>query len=151
MRFNSVWLIVSSVIILAMVLYFSLNPSYQQSLEAKYYFTVGDYEKAQIAATEAFTLNSYNKMAATIMTQSQVAVKFVKYNTQAKEYTQRIAKLAAADSISEADRAKIRTMCVIMIDEYIKISPSVVIDKALVNEAKQYYEKFLKLHEKVTQ
>ena len=41
-------------------------------------------------------------------------------------------------------------MCLIMMDEYTKIAPSVVIDKSLVDEAKQHYEEFLKLYEKVS-
>ncbi len=149
MRFSSPWIIISVLLIASMALYFFFNPSYQQSLQAKYHFAVGEYKEAQELATEAFKRDRYNRMAATIMTQSQVAMKFVDYNKQAKDYMARISKLAQGDSISEADRAKIRTMCVIMIDEYVKISPSVVIDENLVDESKQYYEKFLKLYEKV--
>ena len=150
MRFSSFWVIISGLLIGSMILYFAFNPSYQRSLEAKYYFAVGDYKEAQETATEAFKLNSYNRMAATIMTQSQLAMKFVNYNLQAQDYMKRISTMARGDEISEADRAKIRTMCVIMIDEYVKIAPSVVIDEELVTETENYYEKFLKLHEKVT-
>ncbi|MEA2111344.1 MAG: hypothetical protein U9P71_04785 [Campylobacterota bacterium] len=150
MRFSSFWIIISVLLVASMVLYFTLNPSYQRSLEAKYYFAVSDYKKAQEAAVEAFELNQYNRMAATIMTQSQVAMRFVNYNSQAKSFMKRITEMAKGDEISDADKAKIRTMCMIMIDEYVKISPSVVIDEELVAEAKHYYEKFLKLHEKVT-
>ncbi len=150
MRFSSFWIIVSVALISSMVLYFAFNPSYQRSLEAKFHFTLGDYKEAQELATEAFELNSYNRMAATVMTQSQVAMKFVNYNQQAKSYMERISTMAKGDEVTGADRAKIRTMCVIMIDEYVKISPSVVIDEELVNESAHYYEKFLKLHEKVT-
>ena len=149
MRFSSLWLGVSAFLIASMVLYFMLNPSYERSLEAKFHFAMGDYNKAQALATEAFELNSYNRMAATIMTQSQIAMKFVNYNKQAKAYMKRISKLAEGDVINESDRAKIRTMCIIMIDEYVKISPSVVIDKTLVETSKHYYEKFVALYEKV--
>ncbi len=150
MRFSYLWLGVSAFLLLSMVLYFLLNPSYERSLEAKVYFTLGKYDKAQALATEAFELNQYNRMAATIMTQSQVAMKFVNYNKQAQEYMKRISVLVDADSVNEAARAKIRTMCIIMMDEYMKISPSVVIDASLVEEAKHYYEKFAALYEKVT-
>ncbi len=150
MRFSVLWLGISAFLIASMVLYFMLNPSYERSLEARFYFAMGDYNKAQTLATEAFELNSYNRMAATIMTQSQVAMKFVNYNKQAKAYMQRISKLAKGDAVSESDRAKIRTMCIIMIDEYVKISPSVIIDTTLVETSKHYYEKFVALYEKVT-
>jgi len=150
MRFSTLWLGVSAFLMVSMVLYFMFNPSYERSLEAKFYFTMGDYPKAQTLATEAFEMNAYNRMAATVMTQSQVAMKFVNYNKQAKAYMKRISTLAKEAVISDADRAKIRTMCRIMIDEYVKISPSVVIDEALVEESKHYYEKFVALYEKVT-
>ncbi len=150
MRFNSPWIIISALFLGSMIAYFAFNPSYERSLEAKIYFALGKYEKAQKYATEAFELNSYNRMAATIMTQSQTAMKFVNYNNQAKQFKEQIATLAQKDDITEAGRAKIRTMCLIMMDEYTKIAPSVVIDKALVDEAKQHYEEFLKLYEKVS-
>jgi tetratricopeptide (TPR) repeat protein len=150
MRFNSFWVIVSVILLGSMVAYFAFNPSYQRSLEAKIYFALGEYDEAQKYATEAFELNSYNRMAATIMTQSQTAMKFVNYNNQAKKFKEQISSLAQEEAITEAQRAKIRTMCLIMMDEYTKIAPSVVIDKALVDEAKQHYEEFLKLYEKVS-
>ncbi|MNO02862.1 hypothetical protein D3C81_2233940 [compost metagenome] len=60
-----------------------------------------------------------------------------------------INKIAAKDTISDADRAKIKVMSEIMVDSYKKLAPSVITDTKLVREAAEYYENFEKLLEKV--
>ncbi|MBA1433047.1 MAG: hypothetical protein FAF04_05535 [Epsilonproteobacteria bacterium] len=136
-------------LILAMVVYFLLNPSYEKSLEAKYYYETGNYEKAYELAQEAFSMDIYNRMASTIMAQSKTSLKYVKYVKQAKEYMQRINEIASKESISDADRAKIKLMSEVMVDSYVKLAPSVITDKALVEEAASYHKSFEKLLEKV--
>jgi len=90
-------------------------------------------------------------MASTIMAQSKTSLKYVKYNNTAKSYMKKINSIANKNVISDADKAKIKIMCEIMIDSYIKLAPSVITDKDLVQETKNYYENFEKLLEKVTQ
>jgi len=136
-------------LIVVMVIYFLINPSYEKSLEAKYYYETGNYEKAYELAKKAFSMDIYNRMAATIMAQSKRSLKYVKYVKQAKEYMQSINVIASKQNISDADRAKIKLMSEIMVDSYIKLAPSVIIDKALVKEAADYYKNFEKLLEKV--
>ncbi|SFV55136.1 FIG00471651: hypothetical protein [hydrothermal vent metagenome] len=136
-------------LIVVMVIYFLINPSYEKSLEAKYYYETGNYEKAYELAQEAFGMDIYNRMAATIMAQSKTSLKYVKYVKQAKEYMQRINVIASKQNISDADRAKIKLMSEVMVDSYIKLAPSVITDKALVKEAAGYYKNFEKLLEKV--
>jgi hypothetical protein len=58
--------------------------------------------------------------------------------------------IAAHENILDADKAKIRIMCEIMSAEYIKLAPSVITDKALVEETANYHKQFEKLLEKVT-
>ena len=48
-----------------------------------------------------------------------------------------------------ADKAKIRLMCNIMIDAYVKLAPSVITDQELVQKAANYQDGFEKLLEKV--
>ena len=132
-----------------MVVYFLINPSYEKSLEAKYYYETGNYEKAYELANEAFSMDVYNRMASTIMAQSKTSLKYVKYVQQAKKYMQQINDIAAKQSISDADRAKIKLMSEVMVDSYVKLAPSVITDKALVQEAAQYHKSFEKLLEKV--
>jgi len=136
-------------LIVAMIVYFLINPSYEKSLEAKYYYETGNYEKAYELAKEAFSMDVYNRMASTIMAQSKTSLKYVKYVQQAKEYMRQINEIAAKQSISDADRAKMKLMSEVMIDSYVKLAPSVITDKALVQEAAQYHKSFEKLLEKV--
>jgi len=129
--------------------YFLINPSYEKSLRAKYYYEVGEYKEAYSLAKEAFSLDIYNRMAATIMTQSQTSLKYVSYIEDAQKYMQIIDEIALQEKISDGDRAKISMMCNIMLSAYIKLAPSVVTDKDLVKHAAEYHGKFEKLLEKV--
>ena len=134
--------------IAAMVLYFSINPSYEKSLEAKFYFETGNYKQAYALAKEAFKIDPYNKMAATVMTQSQYALRYVKYIEDAKRYIKEIDALIQDGEIDEAERAKIRTIADIMVEAYSRLAPSVVVDEELIKEAKEYHDKFEKLLQK---
>ena len=150
MRFNNLWLLGSLVALVFTVGYFFLNPSYERSLEARFHYAMGDYRQAQALATEAFEMNAYNRMASTVMTQSQTAMKFVNYIEEAKEYMSKITQIASGDGVSRADRAKVKMMCEIMMESYIKIAATVLTDKELIEEAKEYNNKFKKLHDDIT-
>jgi len=132
-----------------MSIYFYINPSYQKSVEAKYYYEIGEYKEAYSLAKEAFGLDLYNRMAATVMAQSTTSLKYVKYIDEAKGYIQDIGEIAEHESISDADKAKIRLVCEIMLASYVKLAPSIITDDELVQEAARYYAKFEKLLEKV--
>jgi len=132
-----------------MSIYFYVNPSYQKSIQAKYYYETGEYKEAYALAKEAFGLDLYNRMAATIMAGSTTSLKYVKYINDGKKYIKDIGEIATHESISNADKAKIRLVCEIMLASYIKLAPSVVTDSELVSEAARYYSKFEKLLEKV--
>jgi len=150
MRFNNYWLNATIVTILFMIGYFYFNPSYERSLEAKFYYTLGDYKQAQELATQAFEMNSYNRMASTVMTQSQTAMKFVNYIQESKRYMDEIAKIASNDGVSDAQRVKVKMICEIMIASHVKIAPTVLTDHDLVKEAQEYRDKFQKLHDEIT-
>jgi len=140
---------VAFLMIVVMGGYFLINPSYERSLKAKYYYEVGDYKESLTLAKEAFSMDVYNRMASTIMAQSITSLKYVSFIEDAKKYMNVINKIATHDVISDADKAKIRTICNIMISAYIKLAPSVVTDKELVNDAARYHNDFEKLLEKV--
>ena len=140
--------LIALLFIASMLLYFFINPSYERSLEAKFYYETGAYEKAYRLAKEAFKLDPYNKMAATIMTQSQYALRYVRYIKNAKKYIRKIEQMLDSGEIDEAKRAKIRTIASIMVQSYKKLAPSVVVDETLIKEAKSYYEQFSRLLEK---
>jgi len=132
-----------------MGIYFLVNPSYEKSIQAQYYYEIGDYKEAYKRANEAFGLDVYNRMASTIMAQSKTAMKYQKYIDQAKQYMAEINKIADKDTISDADRAKMKMMSEIMIDSYKKLAPSVITDNKLVREAAKYYSDFEKILETV--
>ncbi len=129
--------------------FFLLNPSYEKSVRAKYYFETAKYEEALVLAKEAFSLDRYNRMASTVMAQSITSLKYVKYINMGKDYVKEIDIIATHEFISGADKAKIRLMCEIMIRSYIKLAPSIITDKKLVEESASYNQKFEKLLEKV--
>ena len=137
-------------ILFIMAGYFLINPSYEKSIKAKYYFETGDYKEAYALAQEAFSIDVYNRMAATVMAQSKTSLRYVKYNDQAKKYMAQIDEIAFHKNISEADKAKIRLICEIMVGSYTKLAPSIITDKDLVQKTANYYKKFEKLLEKVT-
>lgn len=141
--------IFAMLMLVVMSIYFYVNPSYEKSLEAKYYYEIGDYKEAYSLAKEAFSLDLYNRMAATIMAGSTTSLKYVKYINDGKKYIRDIGEIAKHEDISDADKAKIRLVCEIMISSYIKLAPSVITDEELVKEAARYYDKFEKLLEKV--
>lgn len=136
--------------LIVMFIYFAAHPSYEKSLEAKYYFETKKYDKAYALANEAFSLDIYNRMASTIMAQSKTALKYQKYINQAKKYMDEINAMADKENISDADRARIKIMSQIVVDSYEKLAPSVITDKKLVDEARKYHDTFEKLLEKVT-
>ena len=126
-----------------------LNQSYEKSIKAKYYYEIGEYEVAYSLAQEAFNVDVYNRMASTIMAQSKTSLKYVSYINDAKKYMLNIDEIAKHEIISEADRAKIKIICKIMLSSYIKLAPSVITDEELVQEATKYHHGFEKLLEKV--
>jgi tetratricopeptide (TPR) repeat protein len=140
---------VSFALLLIMGVYFLINPSYEKSLRAKYYYEVGDYKEALTLAKEAFSIDVYNRMASTIMAQSLTSLKYTSYLDDAKKYMTQINEIATHEFISDADKSKIRLICGIMISQYVKLAPSVVTDKDLVKESAEYNEKFEKLLEKI--
>jgi tetratricopeptide (TPR) repeat protein len=136
-------------LIVLMVVYFLINPSYEKSLEAKFYYETGKYKKAYELANEAFSLDIYNRMASTVMAQSKTSMKYQKYINEAKGYLEEINQIISKQNISDSDRAKIKMMSEIMVDSYVKLAPSVVTDRALVKEAARYYKNFEQILEKV--
>jgi hypothetical protein len=77
--------LVAFLILLFMIVFFVVNPSYEKSIEAKYYYEIGDYKEAQRLAKEAFSLDVYNRMSSTVMAQSAIAMEYLSYNRDAKK------------------------------------------------------------------
>ncbi len=136
-------------LVFVMIIYFVMHPSYQKSLEAKYFYEIGDYKQAYSLANEAFSLDLYNRMAATVMAQSKTSMKYQEYIEQAKSYLNEINDMATKETLTDADRARIKMMSEIVVDSFTKLAPSVITDQDLVDEARKYRDNFEKLLEKV--
>lgn len=143
------WAIVTLLMLVLMAAYFSFNPSYEKSIEARIYYSMGNYDKAYILSKEAYELEPYNRMANSVMVQSQYALRYVNYNAEAQKYLSIIRELASQDKISIEDQMRIKMMCDIMIETHDKMQPTILIDKDLVIESQKYYDQFVKLHEKL--
>jgi len=142
--------IIAFTLVSIMGIYFLVNPSYQKSIEAKYYYEIGDYKEAYSLANEAFSMDVYNRMASTIMAQSKTSLKYVAYINEAKKYLAQIRDLATHEVLSDADRARIKLMSEIVVGSYTKLAPSIITNENLVLEAAKYHNDFEKLLEKVT-
>jgi tetratricopeptide (TPR) repeat protein len=150
MSSKTMTLAVALTLILGMWVYFLINPSYDKSVRAKYYYEIGEYKEALSLAKEAFSIDIYNRMAATIMAQSITSMKYVNYLNDAKKYMKTINEIATHDVILDADKARMRLMCNVMISSYIKLAPSVITAKELISEAAKYNDGFEKLLEKIS-
>jgi tRNA U34 5-carboxymethylaminomethyl modifying enzyme MnmG/GidA len=150
MKTRFIFPLIGTLFISIMAIYFLVNPSYEKSLEAKYYYETGDYKEAYSLAQEAFSMDIYNRMAATIMAQSTISLKYEAYITQAQAYLKQINEMATQENISTADRVRIKLMSEIVTNSYTKLAPSIITDKSLVIQAKKYHDDFEQLLEKVT-
>jgi tetratricopeptide (TPR) repeat protein len=149
MRRYKSWLAITILMLLLLGAYFTFNPSYQKSFEAQLYYSLGDYDKAYILSKEAYDLEPYNRMANSVMVQSQYALRYVNYNKEAQQYLSTIRSYALQEKITLSQQMRMKMMCDIMIEKHQKMQPTILIDKALVEQSRQYYEQFVKLHEQI--
>jgi hypothetical protein len=116
----------------ASALFLFTNSSYQDSIQARVFYFLEDYDLAYELSKKAYEKDVYNKMAFTVYTQSKIALKFVEYINQGNEYLKKIDAISEQEEVSEADRSRIKLMSEIMIESYFELSPSSLTDKKLV-------------------
>jgi tetratricopeptide (TPR) repeat protein len=126
-----------------------LNDSYRLSLEARYYFESGEYDKAYEKAKKAYILDPYNRMAFTVYTQSQIAKEWVNFLNDSEKYFKEINAIANKPNITDKERQKVKIMLEILLDEYKNLKPSLLISDTLKDKAKKEYEKAKDIYEKV--
>ena len=119
------------------------------SLEAKYYFEIGDYNKAYKLAKEAYILNPYNRMAFSIKTQSEIAKEWQNFINDSKNYFKKIEEIANKEKITDKDKKRIKIMLEILLDEYKSLKPSLLLPKDLKKKANENYLKARELYEKL--
>lgn len=145
----SKWVVALLVSIMGLGVWIFFHPSYQKSAEGRLYYMIGEYDRAYDRSSEAFLLDPYNRMASTIMAQSKMAMKYVRYNEDARKYKKEIHRIAAQPNVSDQERSKIKMMTNIVIDGHGKLASSVVIDQSLIDEANEHYRQFKKLHDEL--
>jgi tetratricopeptide (TPR) repeat protein len=118
-------------------------------LEAKYYFEMGDYTKAEKLAKEAYLLDPYNRMAFSILTQSKIAKSWENFNKDFEKYFKRIKEISNKEVISDKDKERIKIMLEILLDEHKNLKPSLLLPKKLKEKTKQNYEKVKEIYERV--
>lgn len=140
-----VFIFISTVVVTLMLL-FLFSPSYQKSLQAKWHYEFGEFVEAYELSREAYELDSYNRMAFTIMQQSKKSIEIDEFIKEAKEYKSKIEKLARDGEIAKEERARIKMQCEIILESYKYLSSTVLIDKELLREAKELNGWFEKLY-----
>jgi len=123
------------------------NSSYRYSLEAKTYYEFGEYQKAYQLAQKAYKLDKYNRMAFTILTQSKIAKEWDEFIKDSKSYFMQIESISNKETISKADKIRIKMMLEIIIGEYKNLPNSKLTNKSLINKAKKQYIKAKELYD----
>jgi hypothetical protein len=147
MHSKNIYAFASLLFLAVMALYFYLHPSYRLSLEAKIYYTIGDYDSAYEVASKAYEINSYNTMAFTVMVQSSRANEYRDFIAFAKESYEKIEAISQQEDITKADRIRIKMLAEVVIEKYKRLNSTKLTDKGLIEDAKYYNDTFLKLYE----
>ena len=105
---------------------------------------MGNYQASYKLAQEAYTIDHYNRMAFTILTQSKNNIKYQKYIKEAVGYYKKIDKLTNKKLLLKDDRIRIVMMCKVVIDDYDSIIryKTDFTDVALIKKATSLRNKF---------
>ena len=134
------------IVLTSTALFFSLSQSYQESIQARFYYAMGDFQEALHLSEEALKKDMYNKMAFTMKAQSKVSLEFIEYIDEAEAYLSEIESLAR-DDVTKSTQIRVKMICEIMIEKYYKLNNNnFLIDDNLKSGAKILYLKFLELY-----
>lgn len=118
-------------------------------MKAKMEYFLGNYEQAYQMSKEAYALDQYNRMAFTVLTQSKIAFKYLKYVEDAQAYLQQIDGLSSKQNFSKSDKIKIKMICEVMIERYKRLNPTVLTNKKLHDDTTKEYQKFQQIYEEL--
>lgn len=145
MSSKTVILIIGALLAAIFVSFVTLSPSYKNALGAKFYYEMGDYETAYRLSKSAYHKDIYNKLAHTVMVQSEISQKYALYIARSNGYLENIQKISKSGKVSKVNLDKIRMMCDIAVSDYAELKPSNLTDSDLQEEAKRIKDKFLTL------
>lgn len=149
MSSKAVILIIGALLAAIFVSFVTLSPSYKNALGAKFYYEMGDYETAYKLSKSAYHKDIYNKLAHTVMVQSEISQKYALYIARSNGYLENIQKISKSGKVSKVNLDKIRIMCDIAVSDYAELKPSNLTDSDLQEEAKRIKDKFLTLQKEL--
>lgn len=149
MSSKTVILIIGALLAAIFVSFVTLSPSYKNALGAKFYYEMGDYETAYKLSKSAYHKDIYNKLAHTVMVQSEISQKYALYIARSNGYLENIQKISKSGKVSKVNLDKIRMMCDIVVSDYAELKPSNLTDSDLQEEAKRIRDKFLTLQKEL--
>ena len=149
MSSKTVILIIGALLAAIFVSFVTLSPSYKNALGAKFYYEMGDYETAYKLSKSAYHKDIYNKLAHTVMVQSEISQKYALYIARSNGYLENIQKISKSGKVSKVNLDEIRMMCDIAVSDYAELKPSNLTDLGLQEEAKQIRDKFLTLQKEL--
>ena len=149
MSSKTVILIIGALLAAIFVSFVTLSPSYKNALGAKFYYEMGDYETAYKLSKSAYHKDIYNKLAHTVMVQSEISQKYALYIAHSNGYLENIQKISKSGKVSKVNLDKIRMMCDIAVSDYAELKPSNLTDSDLQEEAKRIRDKFLTLQKEL--
>ncbi len=139
---SKIYLIVFVIVLFGGSLYyFTFNSSYQNSIQARVYYFLGNYESAYELAKVAYEEDSYNKMANTVMTQSAIAKEYEAYIEQGNDYFEKIDEISSKIDYTESDKVRVKMMCEVMIESYENLVPSTMTEESLQKASKKMQKK----------
>ncbi len=142
-----VFFVLPFIFILFAVYLLMFDNSYKNAIEAKYYYSTGKYKKAYELSKTVYKNNSYNTMALTVMTKSEIAISYKKYIEDGKKYLQEIKNIKKGGLKNKKELVKIKMICEVMIGEYKELKRSMLNNKELSEKAKKIYDKFRKIYD----
>ena len=149
MSSKAVILIIGALLAAIFVSFVTLSPSYKNALGAKFYYEMGDYETAYKLSKSAYHKDIYNKLAHTVMVQSEISQQYALYIARSNGYLENIQKISKSGKVSKVNLDKIRMMCDIAVSDYAELKPSNLTDSDLQEEAKRIRDKFLTLQKEL--
>ncbi len=123
-----------------------LSSSYSISLQAKIYYWMRDYKKANDYAQKAYKKDKYNNQALFVLNQSKTALSYEEYISRGERYIKEILRINSQKPISKNQKAKIKLMCEIMLEEFEELKKSSFVDKKLKNRSKNTYKSFKEIN-----
>ena len=149
MSSKTVALSIGALLAAVFISFITLSPSYKNALQAKFYYETGDYETAYRLSKSAYHKDIYNKLAHTVMVQSEISQKYALYIARSNSYLENIQKISKSGKVNKVDLDKIRMMCDIAVSDYDLLKPSNLTDPSLQEEAKMIRDKFLTLQKEL--